>query len=57
MTIPETLDGKRVARDPIRQFQLWLDEAIAAKLPLPEAMNLATATPEGRPSSRMVLLK
>ena len=57
MTIPETLDEKRVERDPIRQFQLWLDEAIAAKLPLPEAMNLATATPEGRPSSRMVLLK
>lgn len=41
----------------IRQFQLWLDEAIAAKLSLPEAMNLATATPEGSPSSRMVLLK
>jgi pyridoxamine 5'-phosphate oxidase len=57
MTIPETLDEKRVERDPIKQFQLWLDDAIAAKLPLPEAMNLATATPEGRPSSRMVLLK
>ncbi len=57
MTIPETLDEKRVERDPIKQFQLWFDEAIAAKLPLPEAMNLATATPEGRPSSRMVLLK
>ncbi|HEX2271045.1 MAG TPA: pyridoxamine 5'-phosphate oxidase [Pyrinomonadaceae bacterium] len=57
MTIPETLDEKLVERDPIKQFQLWLDEAIAAKLPLPEAMNLATATPEGRPSSRMVLLK
>lgn len=57
MTIPETLDEKRVERDPVKQFQLWLDDAIAAKLPLPEAMNLATATPEGRPSSRMVLLK
>lgn len=57
MTIPETLDEKRVERDPIKQFQIWLDEAFAAKLPLPEAMNLATATPEGRPSSRMVLLK
>ncbi len=58
-TIPllETLDEKRVERDPIKQFQLWLDEAIAAKLPLPEAMTLATATPEGRPSARMVLLK
>jgi pyridoxamine 5'-phosphate oxidase len=53
----ETLDEKLVDRDPIKQFQAWFDEAIAAKLPLPEAMNLATATPEGRPSSRMVLLK
>jgi pyridoxamine 5'-phosphate oxidase len=53
----ETLDEKRVERDPIKQFQIWFDDAIAAKLPLPEAMNLATATPEGRPSARMVLLK
>ncbi|HKR14623.1 MAG TPA: pyridoxamine 5'-phosphate oxidase [Pyrinomonadaceae bacterium] len=57
MTTPETLDEQRVEHDPIKQFQSWLDEAFAAKLPLPEAMNLATATPEGRPSSRMVLLK
>jgi pyridoxamine 5'-phosphate oxidase len=53
----ETLDEKRVERDPIKQFQLWFDDAIAAKLPLAEAMTLATATPEGRPSARMVLLK
>jgi pyridoxamine 5'-phosphate oxidase len=53
----ETLDEKRVERDPIKQFQIWLDDAIAAKVPMPEAMNLATATPEGRPSARMVLLK
>jgi len=57
MNIPETLDEKLVDRNPIKQFQLWLNDAFAAKLPLPEAMNLATATPEGRPSSRMVLLK
>jgi pyridoxamine 5'-phosphate oxidase len=57
MTTPETLDEKLVERDPIKQFQLWLDEAFAAKLPLPEAMSLATATPDGRPSARMVLLK
>lgn len=56
-TTLETLDEKIVDRDPIKQFQAWFDDAIAAKLPLPEAMNLATATPEGRPSSRMVLLK
>jgi pyridoxamine 5'-phosphate oxidase len=56
-TTLETLDEKVVDRDPIKQFQAWFDDAIAAKLPLPEAMNLATATPEGRPSSRVVLLK
>ncbi|HET6980004.1 MAG TPA: pyridoxamine 5'-phosphate oxidase [Pyrinomonadaceae bacterium] len=51
------LDEKTVDRDPIKQFQLWFDDAIAARLPLPEAMTLATATPDGRPSARMVLLK
>ena len=51
------LDEKQIDRDPIRQFQIWLDEAIEAKLPLPEAMTLATATSDGRPSARMVLLK
>lgn len=56
-TTLETLDEKLVERDPISQFQLWFDEALAAKLPMPEAMTLATATPEGRPSARMVLLK
>jgi len=54
-TTLETLDEKQVERDPIKQFQLWFDDARAAKLPLAEAMTLATATPEGRPSARMVL--
>jgi pyridoxamine 5'-phosphate oxidase len=53
----EGLDEKTIDRDPIRQFQIWFDDAIAAKLPLPEAMTLATATPDGKPSARMVLLK
>ena len=53
-TTLETLDEKLVERDPIKQFQLWFDEAVSAKLPLAEAMTLATATPEGRPSARMV---
>ncbi|HEU4710773.1 MAG TPA: pyridoxamine 5'-phosphate oxidase [Pyrinomonadaceae bacterium] len=57
MSIPEALDERTVEQNPIKQFQIWFDDAIAAGLPLPEAMNLATATPEGRPSSRMVLLK
>ncbi len=51
------LDEKTISRDPIKQFQLWLNDAIAAQLPLPEAMTLATATPDGKPSARMVLLK
>jgi pyridoxamine 5'-phosphate oxidase len=43
--------------DPIRQFQLWLGQALAAQLPEPNAMTLATATPDGVPSARVVLLK
>jgi len=53
----EGLDEARIDRDPIKQFQLWFDEAIAAKLPMPDAMSLATVTPDCRPTSRMVLLK
>ena len=56
-TTLETLDEKRVERDPIKQFQIWFDEAVAAKIRLAEAMTLATATPEGRPFARVVLLK
>ena len=43
--------------DPLEHFRAWFDEAREAGIPLPEAMSVATATPEGRPSSRMVLLK
>jgi pyridoxamine 5'-phosphate oxidase len=43
--------------DPIRQFEKWLDEAIAANQSEPTAMFLATATKDGRPSGRVVLLK
>ena len=53
----EGLDEDLVDRDPIKQFQLWFDDAIAARLPLPEAMTLATVAPDGKPSARMVLLK
>jgi pyridoxamine 5'-phosphate oxidase len=51
------LDESSAARDPFGQFQAWFDDAIAAKVPEPNAMTLATATPEGRPSARIVLLK
>ena len=53
----EGLDENEIDRDPIRQFQVWFDDAIAAKLPMPDAMSLATVTPDCRPTSRMVLLK
>ena len=53
----EGLDEQRIERDPIKQFQLWFDDAIAEKLPMPDATSLATVTPDGRPTARMVLLK
>lgn len=43
--------------DPLAQFRAWFADAERAGLPLPEAMALATATPGGAPSARMVLLK
>lgn len=51
------LDEATVARDPIAQFAAWYDDAVAAGLSEPEAMTLATATPDGRPSARIVLLR
>jgi pyridoxamine 5'-phosphate oxidase len=44
-------------RDPIEQFRKWFDETLAADLHEPNAMTLATATPDGKPSARVVLLK
>jgi pyridoxamine 5'-phosphate oxidase len=43
--------------DPLRQFATWFEEANEAGLRVPEAVALATATGEGAPSARMVLLK
>ena len=43
--------------DPIEQFRRWFDEALASNPHEPNAMTLATATPGGRPSARIVLLK
>jgi pyridoxamine 5'-phosphate oxidase len=51
------LAEKDLARDPFRQFEKWFAEAQAAKVAEPNAMVLATATRDGRPSSRTVLLK
>jgi pyridoxamine 5'-phosphate oxidase len=52
-----SLIESEVDRDPVRQFQRWLEQAIKAELPDPHAMTLATSTPEGRPSARVVLLR
>jgi pyridoxamine 5'-phosphate oxidase len=43
--------------DPLRQFEAWFRQAVAAELPEPNAMTLATVGPEGRPSTRVVLIK
>jgi pyridoxamine 5'-phosphate oxidase len=43
--------------DPLRQFELWFQDALRAKLPLPNAMTLATVGGSGAPSARIVLLK
>ena len=51
------LAEKDLARDPFRQFEKWFQEAEASKLVEPNAMVLATATRDGRPSGRTVLLK
>jgi pyridoxamine 5'-phosphate oxidase len=51
------LDAKSVSQDPISQFTKWFEEAITAKVPEPNAMTLATVNENGRPASRIVLLK
>ena len=43
--------------DPFEQFERWFKDALAAQLPLANAMTLATVTPEGGPDARAVLLK
>lgn len=45
------------AADPVAQFRRWLEEAVDAELPEPNAMTLATVSAEGRPDARIVLLK
>ena len=51
------LDEAASDADPMRQFQLWLQQALDAQLPEPTAMTLATVGAEGRPSTRIVLIK
>ena len=51
------LEEDAAALDPMRQFESWMSEAISAKVPEPNAMTLATVGPQGRPSTRIVLIK
>jgi pyridoxamine 5'-phosphate oxidase len=51
------LSENSVKADPIKQFGIWFDEAQEAKVPEGNAMTLSTATHDGRPSGRIVLLK
>ena len=51
------LSEKDLAKDPFRQFEKWFQEAEAAKIHEPNAAVLSSSTKDGRPSSRMVLLK
>jgi pyridoxamine 5'-phosphate oxidase len=53
----DALEEDDAAIDPLRQFGTWMDEAFAAKLPEPNAMTLATVGADGRPSTRIVLIK
>ena len=52
-----SLDEGDVDRDPFRQFARWFEEAVAARVPEPNAMTLATVSADGRPAARIVLLK
>ena len=52
-----SLNEADVADDPVTQFARWFEHALAAGVPEPNAMTVATATREGVPSARIVLLK
>lgn len=51
------LDITHVHPDPVQQFGAWMEQALSAEIEEPTAMTLATVSPEGKPSARMVLLK
>ncbi|MBA2422965.1 MAG: pyridoxamine 5'-phosphate oxidase [Chitinophagales bacterium] len=53
----KSLDESTIMKDPILQFEAWFHEAIESQLPEPNAMTLATAGIDYKPSARMVLLK
>ena len=53
----QLLDIQHVDPNPLQQLANWLADALSAGLPEPNAMTLATVSPEGKPSARVVLLK
>ena len=53
----QSLDEYEVDADPVQQFSIWFDQAVAGQLREPNAMTLATASADGVPSARIVLLK
>jgi pyridoxamine 5'-phosphate oxidase len=53
----QDLSEKEIDLNPFIQFKFWFNQSVAAQLPEPNAMTLATCTPDGKPSARMVLLK
>ena len=53
----DELDESASDADPLRQFEHWMQQALSAELPEPNAMTVATVGPEGRPSTRVVLIK
>jgi pyridoxamine 5'-phosphate oxidase len=53
----DALDEAAADPDPLRQFDRWLQQALQARLPEPNAMTLATVGADGRPSTRIVLIK
>lgn len=57
LTVPPPLRSRDLDPDPFRQFAAWLEAARDAGEHEPEAMTLATASPDGAPSARMVLLR
>jgi pyridoxamine 5'-phosphate oxidase len=53
----DKLDMDKLNADPFLQFEAWLKDAVAAELPDPTAMCVATVDASGQPSQRLVLLK
>ena len=55
--VQSLLTEEQVLRDPVAQFEKWFDEALKAQVSEPNAMSLSTVSAEGKPSSRIVLIK